>query len=142
METSSETKEVGELRDIIEHQKTRLRNVSDDNTVLSKRVTMLNESLSQLTEEYEKSIHAVENACKQKVLQLEEFYEKREGSRVAEGSKIDREGIEEKIEKNNLTIDVLVKAEERKAEDDKFAALSAGKSTVKKSTSRSTLKKA
>ena len=103
---------------------------------------MLNESLSQLTEEYQKSIHAVENACKQKVLQLEEFYTKREGS------KIDREGIEgrreleEKIEKNNLTIDVLVKAEERKAEDDKFAALSAGKSTVKKSTSRSTLKKA
>ena len=109
---------------------------------------MLNESLSQLTEEYQKSIHAVENACKQKVLQLEEFYAKRESTRVAEGSKIDREGtegrreLEEKIEKNNLTIDVLVKAEERKAEDDKFAALSAGKSTVKKSTSRSTLKKA
>ena len=140
METSSETKEVGELRDIIEHQKTRLRNVSDDNTVLSKRVTMLNESLSQLTEEYQKSIHAVENACKQKVLQLEEFYAK--STRVAEGSKIDREGIEEKIEKNNLTIDVLVKAEEKKVEDDKFAMLSAGKSTVKKSTSRSTLKKA
>ena len=142
METSSETKEVGELRDIIEHQKTRLRNVSDDNTVLSKRVTMLNESLSQLTEEYQKSIHGVENACKQKVLQLEEFYAKREGSKIDREGTEGRRELEEKIEKNNLTIDVLVKAEERKAEDDKFAALSAGKSTVKKSTSRSTLKKA
>jgi len=111
---------------------------------------MLNESLTQLTEEYQKSIKAVENACKQKVLQLEEFYSKRESSRVAEGSKIDVESrqeldvakLEEKIEKNNLTIDLLVKAEEKKVENDKFAALSAGKSTVKKSTSRSTLKKA